>query len=152
MGGGFAGLASRQHPDLTRAAGDDANLSPASRRALRNVVLLLLAVDGIISAIVAALLLPSHIGSVPFPISSLISGLVNAGLVWAGLQWTTSWRLAAIPLWTWLLTVGVLSLGGPGGDIVFGGSGVMGYAVLILLVLGALPPAWLLWRRRSAAS
>jgi len=119
---------------------------------LRGVVLGLLAVDGVISAVLGTLFLLTYIGAVPFPISALISGLVNAALVWAGLQWTTSWRLAAIPLWTWLLTVGVLSLGGPGGDIVFGGPGVMGYAVLILLVLGALPPAWLLWRRRSAPS
>jgi hypothetical protein len=151
VGRGFAGRAARQHPDLSRPAGDDANLTPASRRALRSVVLLLLAVDGIISAIVAALLLPSHIGTIPFPISPLISGLVNAALVWAGMQWTTSWRLAAIPLWTWLVTVALLSFGGSGDDIVFGGSGVMGYAPLILLVIGALPPAWLLWRRRATA-
>jgi hypothetical protein len=39
-----------------------------------------------------------------------------------------------------------LTLRGPGGDIVFGGVGVMEYALLILIVLGALPPAWVLWR------
>ncbi len=68
----------------------------------RGVVLVLLAVvDGVISAIFGALLLSSRIGSVPFPVSVLVSGLANAALVWAGLQCTRSLRLAAISLWTW---------------------------------------------------
>ena len=82
----------------------------------------------------------------PFPVSALLSGLVNAALVWAALQWTSAPRLAALPLWCWLLTVAALTLGGPGDDIVFGGAGIMEYAWLLLLVLGALPPAWVLWR------
>ena len=64
----------RQHPDLTP---------------LRPVVLTLLAIDGVLSAVAAAFFLPLRIGSVPFPISALISGLVNAALVWAALQWTS---------------------------------------------------------------
>ena len=65
-------------------------------------MLTLLAVDGVISAVLAAFFLPLRLGSVPFPISALISGLLNAALVWAALQWTSSPRLAALPLWTWL--------------------------------------------------
>jgi hypothetical protein len=114
---------------------------------LRPVVLTLLAVDGVLSAVAAAFLLPARIGSVPFPISALVSGLVNAALVWAALQWTSSSRLAALPLWCWLLTVGGLTLGGPGDDIVFGGVGLTEYAPLLLIVLGAVPPAVVLWRR-----
>lgn len=110
---------------------------------------MLLAVDGVISALAGALFLPAYIGSVPFPVSALVSGLVNAALVWAAARWTTSPRVAALPLWTWLLTVAVLSLGGPGGDIVLGGSGVMAYAALVLIVLGVGPPVWVLWRRRT---
>ena len=45
-------------------------------------------------------------------------------------------------LWCWLLTVAGLTFGGPGDDIVFGGVGIMEYAPLLLIVLGALPPAW----------
>jgi hypothetical protein len=121
----------RQHPDLTP---------------LRPVVLTLLAIDGVLSAVAAAFLLPLRIGSVPFPISALLSGLVNAALVWAALQWTSAPRVAALPLWCWLLTVAGLTFGGPGDDIVFGGVGIMEYAPLVLIVLGALPPAALLWR------
>lgn len=110
------------------------------------VVLALLAFDGVLSAVAGALLLPFYLGSVPFPISALICGLLNLALVWAATYWTDSPRLTALPLFTWLATVAVLTLGGPGGDIVFGGPGVMGYAVLLFLVLGAVPPVWFLWR------
>jgi hypothetical protein len=119
----------------------------ATDPAIRGVVLTLLAVDGVLSALAGALLLPFYLGSVPFPISGLISGLLNAALVWAAGRWTRSPRLAALPLWTWLLTVGVISMGGPGDDIILGGQGVMAYGALVLIVLGVVPPVWVLWRR-----
>ena len=132
MGVRVAYRTARQHPHLTP---------------LRPVVLTLLAIDGVLSAVAAAFFLPLRIGSVPFPISALLSGLVNAALVWAALQWTSTPRVAALPLWCWLLTVAGLTFGGPGDDIVFGGVGITEYAPLLLIVLGALPPAWLLYRR-----
>ena len=137
MGHRVACLTARQHPDLTP---------------FRPAVLTLLAIDGVLSAVAAAFFLPLRIGSVPFPISALLSGLLNAALVWAALQWTPSPRVAALPLWSWLLTVAGLTFGGPGNDIVFGGVGVMEYAPLLLIVLGALPPAALLWRHIRAAA
>ena len=109
------------------------------------VVLSVLAFDGVLSALAASFLLPLRLGSVPFPISMVISGAVNAALVWAALQWTSSPRVAALPLWTWLATVLGLTFGGPGSDLVFGGVGVMAYAALLLLAVGALPPAAVLW-------
>ncbi len=91
----------------------------------------------------AAVFLSLHIGPIPFPVSALISGVLNAALVWAAMQWTPSPRLAALPLWTWLATVAVLTLPGPGDDAVFSAQ----WLVLLLIVLGALPPALLLYRR-----
>ena len=135
MGGRFAHIGARQHPDLT--------LSPDDTRALRAVVLTLLAVDGIISAVLASFFLQLCLGPVPFPISALLSGLLNAALVWAALQWTSSPRVAALPLWTWLATVAGLTFPGPGDDAVFSAE----WALLLLMVLGALPPAVLLYRR-----
>jgi len=130
-------LTARQHPDLTP---------------LRPAVLGLLAIDGVLSAVAGAFFLPLRIGSVPFPISALLSGLVNAALVWAALQCTSAPRLAALPLWCWLLTVAGLAFGGPGDSIVFGGVGIMQYAPLLFIVVGALPPGALLWRHvRTAA-
>lgn len=119
----------------------------ATDPAIRVVVLSLLAVDGVLSAVTAALLLPAYLGSVPFPISALVSGLVNAALVWAAMRWTTSVRGAALPLWTWLLTVALMSLGGPGEDVILGGRGVMAYGALLLIGLGVVPPCCVLWRR-----
>ena len=121
---------------------------PGSARASRlgPVVLALLAVEGVLSALLGALLLPMYLSSIPFPVSALLSGLVNATLVWAAGYWTGSKRLAALPLWSWLLTVALLTVGGPGGDIVFGGRGILAYSVLILLLLGAMPAALVLRR------
>jgi hypothetical protein len=142
VGPRFARRRDRQHPDLSSSfTGVDFR---------RVTVLTLLAIDGVLCAILASFFLPIHIGAVPFPVSALIAGLVNAALVWAALHWTSSPRAAALPLLTWLLTVAVLSLGGPGDDIVFGGPGVMAYAALLLLALGTLPPAAVLWRYVNA--
>lgn len=110
------------------------------------VVLTLLGIDGVLSAIAGALLLPVRFGGVPLPLSAVITGLLNAALVWAASQHTESFRLAALPLWTWLGTVAVLTFGGPGGDVVFGGRGLLGYSALIMLAGGALPPVLLLRR------
>lgn len=118
----------------------------ASHPAMRVVVLALLSVDGVLSALAGALLMPYYIGSMPFPISALISGLGNAALVWAAGRWTSSVRVAALPLWTWLLTVAAMSLGGPGDSIILGGSGPMAYGALLLIVCGGVPPAWVLTR------
>jgi hypothetical protein len=139
----------RQRPDLTetKQSAPSVEEGGAADPAIRFVVLALLAVDGVLSALAGALLLPLYIGSVPFPISGLISGLLNAALVWAAGRWTKSPRVAALPLWTWLLTVGVLSMGGPGDDIILGGHGVMAYGALWLIVTGVAPPVWMLWRR-----
>jgi hypothetical protein len=151
MGADVYRFAIGQRPDLTAIKPRAGHIDDtgATDPAIRIVILTLLAVDGILSAIAGALLLPAYIGSIPFPISALISGLVNAALVWAAGRWTTSGRLAALPLWTWLLTVFAMGLGGPGGDIIFGGRGVMAYSPFLLLVLGVLPPSWVLWQRRA---
>jgi hypothetical protein len=106
----------------------------------------------VLSALMAVFFLPLRIGPVPLPISALLSGVVNASLVWAALQWTSNPRLAALPLWTWLLTVLLFTFGGPGDDIVFGGTGVMEFAPLLLIALGALPGAGVLWRRPPSTS
>jgi hypothetical protein len=150
MGGGFNSRTARQFADLTfgKSSAGSTDDTGGTETAIRAVVLSLLAFDGVISAVAAALLLPSYVGSVPIPVSALLSGLVNAALVWAAMQWTESARLAALPLWTWLLTVAALTLGGPGGDIVFGGRGIMAFAFILLIIFGAGPPAWLLWRRQ----
>lgn len=112
----------------------------------------LLAIDGVLSALMGALLLPFYIGAVPFPVSALASGMVNAALVWAAGHWTQSTRVAALPLWTWLGTVAAMSVGfplGPAGDVILGGRGILAYGALILITLGGMPAVWVLWRRAA---
>jgi hypothetical protein len=141
-------LASRQRANLTETKPRAASVedSGATDPAIRVVVLTLLAVDGVLSALAGALLLPLYIGSIPFPISALMSGLVNAALVWAAGRWTRSSRVAALPLWTWLATVAAISMGGPADDVILGGKGLMAYGALLLIVFGVTPPVWVLWR------
>jgi hypothetical protein len=59
------------------------------------------------------------------------------------MRWTSSPRLAALPLWTWLVTVAALTFPGPGDDAVFSAQ----WQLLLLIAVGALPPALLLYRR-----
>ena len=148
MGHRLDTLASRQRPNLTETKPRAASVedSGATDPAIRVVVLALLAVDGVLSALAGALLLPFYIGTIPFPISGLISGLVNAALVWAAGRWTRSSRVAALPLWTWLATVAAISMGGPADDVILGGKGLMAYGALLLIVLGVTPSVWVLWR------
>jgi hypothetical protein len=149
VGHRFDSLQYRQRPDLTETRQSAASVEDvgAADPAIRFVILTLLAVDGVLSALMGALLLPLYIGSVPVPISGLLSGLLNALLVWAAGRWTRSAPVAGLPLWTWLVTVGVLSMGGPGDDIILGGQGIMAYGALWLIVLGVYPPARILLSR-----
>lgn len=135
MGGYAHRVAVGQHSDLT---------------AFRIVILALLAVDGVLSAVGGAFFLPSYISSIPFPVSALVSGILNMSLVWAAQRWTTSTRLAALPLWTWLLTVLLMCLPGPGNDVIFAGRGVLAYSPLLLIAVGLLPACWVLLRRMPA--
>lgn len=150
MGDRLAGRRPRQHPDLSGRSESRQSRGRPTTRAFRVVVLTLLAADGVISALLGAVFLQSRLGAIPFPISALLSGLANGALVWAGLGLASTPRVAAVPLWTWLITVAILAVGGPGGDVVFGGPGIDGISPLVLLVVGVLPPAVVLWRRRNA--
>jgi hypothetical protein len=125
------------------------HLSAAPSGWVRNVVLAVLTFDGVLSAVAGALLFPLHFGGIPLPISGLISGLVNAALVWVALDWAPTPRLAALPLWGWIAATVVFTFGGPGGDIVLSGAGIFQLAPVLFVVLGAGPPAYVLWRLTS---
>ncbi|MCB0928029.1 MAG: hypothetical protein KDB70_08945 [Mycobacterium sp.] len=144
MGSRFAGRHARQHPDLTAP-----DHGTSSR--FRILVLVLLALDGVIVAFTSALFLPEFLGKVPFPVSALIAGGMNLALVWAAGQWAPG-RLAALPLGAFLITIAALSLGGPGGDVLFGGEGFLGAEALLLVVLGTGPGLWWLLRRGASGT
>jgi hypothetical protein len=142
VGRRFTRLAARQHSNLTASSP-----KPGAAHWARRILIAVLAFDGVLSAIVGALFLPLYVGTVPLPISSLLSGLLNAALVWAALQWTSATSVAGAPLWAFLATVAGLTFGGPGGDVVFGGDSPQTFVLFV--ALGAAPPAFLLWRART---
>ena len=136
MGRRLSRSTARQHPDLTTRAPDGA----------RVVILAVLAFDGVLSAVVGALLLPLYVGSIPVPDQrpDQRPGERRAGVGRAAVDGgATGGRVAAVGL---AADGGGLTLGGPGGDIVFGGAGVMAYSPLIFIAVGAAPPAYVLWR------
>lgn len=110
------------------------------------MVLTFLILDGALSAVAGALFLPLYVGVVPMPVSAIVSGAVNAALVWAAVQWTSTRALAAGPLWAFTVTVVVLTFGGPGGDTVFAGTTSGLLRLLLLLAVGLLPAAFVLRR------
>lgn len=138
MGRGFARRSPGQHPDLTAPAERAAAARP------RGFILALLAIDGVITAVTAAFFLPLWVGTIPFPVSAFVAGVVNLGLVWAALQWSDSVRVAGLPVWTFLATLVLMMFGGPGGDVIFSSADLGGFAVVLLAAVGALPAAWLL--------
>jgi hypothetical protein len=155
VGDRLARQRARQHSNLTISPPATEPRARSANSPLRIVVLILLALDGVISAVLGALFLLIYIGPVPFPVSALLSGLVNALLVWAGLQWTSSPRAAAIALWTWLFTLAAMTFfSWPGGDVLFGAVGGPAFdqwSPFVLLVLGVAPPAVVLWRAARRA-
>ncbi len=150
MDGHVHRVAAGQRSDLTEleSRGGRIDDAAATGRVARVIVLTLLGLDGVLSAVAGALFLPSYLGSIPFPVSALASGLVNTALVYVAMRWTSRNVLAALPVWTWLLTVLVMARPGPGGDIIFAGRGITEYSPFLLLAAGALLPFWVLMRRR----
>ena len=69
MGPRLARRCDRQHPDLSSP--------PTGAHYRRVIVLTLLAIDGVLCAILAAFFLPTYIGTWPFPVSALIAGAVT---------------------------------------------------------------------------
>lgn len=115
-----------------------------SGEVVRIAVLSLLAIDGVISAILGIALLNLRVGATPAPLGLLVSAVFNVVLVWCALEWAPSRRWAGVPIWAFLAIVTILTFGGPGGDVVFTGLGPVW-----LLGAGVLPAEWL--RRRGVS-
>lgn len=111
-------------------------------RVLDATILAVLVVDGFLVAIVAALFLPTYLGSVAFPISAVLAAVANVALIYAARSVRDSLAVAALPLagFGFGFLVGVTS--GPGGDVVLGAT----WQTLLLLVLGVGVPAFVLYR------
>jgi hypothetical protein len=97
----------------------DVDLSerPADRRLHSPGLLALLVVDGLLLGAIGLVLTPMYAGSVPAPVGAVLSIIVVPWLVLRAGELDARPGVAGAPLLAWLLVVGVLGLGGPGGDV-----------------------------------
>jgi hypothetical protein len=77
----------------------------------------LLVVDGLLVGAIGLALTPMYAGAVPTPVGALLSIAVVPWLVLRAGELDARPVVAGAPLLAWLLTVGVLGVGGPGGDV-----------------------------------
>ena len=84
---------------------------------LARITLMLLVVDALELAMVELLYLPLRVGAVPFPITILLAVVSTPWLVRSAAKLGGPRGVAALPLVVWVLVLGVLGLGGVGGDV-----------------------------------
>ena len=77
----------------------------------------LLVVDGLLLGGIGLVLTPMYAGSVPTPVGAVLSIAVLPWLVLRAGELDPRPGVAGAPLIAWLLAVGVLGVGGPGGDV-----------------------------------
>lgn len=111
-------------------------------RLLDRVTLGVLVFDGFLSAVLGVLFLPTYLGAVAFPISALLSGLVNVALVVIARTITGPTRRAGWPLVGWGAGFLLCAVGGPGGDVLL----VQSWQSLLLLAFGLVPAGYLVLR------
>lgn len=104
---------------------------------LRRGLLVLLLVDTVLLATLELFFLPLRVnGTVPVPFTVVVAVLTTPLLVVQAGRLVHP-RAAFAPLALWVLTVVVLGLMGPGGDLVL----VQDWRALLLIAGGALPAA-----------
>lgn len=106
--------------------------------------LALLTFDGFLCAVLSVLFLPAYIGATPFPVTVLVSAVVNLLLVLGARKFTDRALLAALPLVGWLVGFGLCAAAGPGGDVLV----FEDWRTLLLFVAALLPAGVYLFRVR----
>jgi hypothetical protein len=92
--------------------------SDVSRSGVRSPGLLgLLVVDALLLGGIGLVLTPMYVGAVPAPVGAALSIVVLPWLVLRAGELDPRPGVAGAPVLAWLLVVGVLGLGGPGGDV-----------------------------------
>jgi hypothetical protein len=109
---------------------------------LARLTLVVLVFDALALAAVELLYLPLRVGAVPFPITILLAVVSTPWLVRSAAELGGPRVVAAVPLVVWVLALGVLGVGGPGGDVLLPAD----WRLALLLGGGMFPSAVLLGR------
>jgi hypothetical protein len=112
------------------------------------ITLMVLAFDAVVLAAVELLYLPLRVGAVPFPVTILLAVMSTPWLVRRAAELGGSRSVAAVPLVVWLLTLGVLGVAGPGGDVLLPAT----WRSMLLLAGGLFPAAVVLGRALAHSS
>lgn len=143
-------------------AGVPPDVPAGRRRGVHNPGLLaLLVLDGLLLGAVGLVLTPMYVGPHPAPVGAALSIITLPWLVLRAGELDPRPALGGAPLWAWLLAVGGLGVGGPGGDVllpatwqslllVLGGLFAGLLALRRVLVGGAGPPAGTVQREERA--
>jgi hypothetical protein len=112
---------------------------------LARITLVVLILDAVALAVIELLYLPLRVGTVPFPITILLAAVSTPWLVRSAAELGGPRMVAAVPLVVWVLVIGVLGVGGPGGDVLLGSN----WRSLLLVCGGIFPAALMLGRVRA---
>ncbi|MFX0575760.1 hypothetical protein [Nocardia nepalensis] len=110
------------------------------------VIIGVLVLDALITLALEVLYLPTYIGTVAFPLSAVLAGVVNVLLVMGVRSITHRVSAALFPLAAWTLGFLTCSVSGPGGDIMLGSD----WRTLLLLFCGLVPPLLYIYFRANA--
>ncbi|MGH3824400.1 MAG: hypothetical protein ACRDRA_16450 [Pseudonocardiaceae bacterium] len=112
---------------------------------LARITLVVLVLDAAALAVVELLYLPLWVGAVPFPITILLAAVSTPWLVRSAAKLGGPRMVAAVPLVVWVLVIGVLGVGGPGGDVLLAAN----WRSALLVCGGVFPAALVLGRARA---
>ncbi|MFI9410875.1 hypothetical protein [Nocardia gamkensis] len=132
-------------------AGDRAPVAAADARrpmgVVGSVILLLLVLNALLTLALEALYLPTYLGSVAFPASAVVAGVVNVALVAGARSVTRRPAVLGLPVVAWAFGFLVCASAGPGGDILLGSD----WRTALLLFGGLLPPLGYLYVQANAS-
>jgi hypothetical protein len=109
---------------------------------LARATFVVLVFDAVALATVELFYLPLRVGAAPFPITIVLAAVSTPWLVRSVAHLGGPRAMAAVPLVVWLLAIGVLGVGGPGGDVLLAADWRSG----LLLAGGIFPAAVVLGR------
>lgn len=110
----------------------------------------LLVLDGVLLGGIGLVFTPLYSNGMPVPMGAILSILILPWLVLRAGEVDARPAIATAPLVAWLLTVGVLGLGGPGGDVMLTATWQSLLLVAGGLVAGLIPLPSIMVRGHAA--